>query len=77
MGDIGDYWRDARDYQRNLRLRLGVSCPKGNEKEPFRTPTILLPGQTCRVDGYRDPRTRKRKKNNHATASAGSKQGDA
>jgi hypothetical protein len=58
MGDIGDYWNDARDYRRELRSRLGVSCPRCKEVRPKACASILLPGQRCKVDGYRDPRPR-------------------
>jgi hypothetical protein len=56
MGDMGDFYRDVKDARRELRDRLGVDCPMCNVKQPKRTPTILLPGQRCKVDGYRDPR---------------------
>lgn len=58
MGDVGDYWNEAREERRELRATLGVNCPMCNVKQPKRTPSILLPGQRCRVDGYRDPRPR-------------------
>ena len=55
MGDMGDLYNDLRDERRD---RLGVPCPQCRVKQPKRTPTILLPGQRCKVDGYRDPRKR-------------------
>lgn len=58
MGDIGDYWNDAKEYRRAMREKHGVECPMCREKQPKRTPTILLPAQRCKVDGYRDPRQR-------------------
>lgn len=58
MGDMGDLYNAVRDDRREKRARLGVNCPKCNELQPKRIPTILLPGQRCRVDGYRDPRQR-------------------
>jgi hypothetical protein len=56
MGDMGDFYRERRDEQRQHRLRHGVSCPRCQQLQPRRDPTILLPGQRCRVDGYVDPR---------------------
>lgn len=58
MGDMGEIYRDMRDYKRHLRAEHGVACPQCNVKQPRRNPTILLPGQRCKVDGYRDPRPR-------------------
>lgn len=61
MGDVGDYWREAKEERRDLRRRLGVDCPNC---PPNRSPTILMPGQRCRVDGYVDPRPDTRESRN-------------
>lgn len=58
MGDMGELFRDMRDYRKHLRATLGVRCPQCNVKQPKREPTLLLPGQRSKVDGYRDPRPR-------------------
>ena len=58
MGDMGDYYNDLKAHRKELRERLGVPCPQCRVKQLKRTPTILLPGQRCKVDGYRDPRPR-------------------
>lgn len=58
MGDMGDYYNDLKADRKERRARLGVPCPQCNVKQPKRQPTILLPGQRCKVDGYRDPRPR-------------------
>jgi hypothetical protein len=58
MGDVGDFYNDLRDERREKRARLGVPCPQCRVKQPKRQPTILMPGQRCKVDGYRDPRPR-------------------
>ena len=58
MGDMGDLYNDIREHRRKLRERLGVNCPRCQEKQPKRIPSILLPGQRCKVDGYIDPRLR-------------------
>lgn len=62
MGDMGDYWRDARDARREYRAKHGVQCPKCAEVRPKAHPSILLPGQRCLVDGYVDPRRNQRRK---------------
>lgn len=56
MSDMIDMYRDLKDHRRDLRAALGVDCPNCRVKQPKRTPTILLPQQRCKVDGYRDPR---------------------
>lgn len=53
MGDMGDLYNELKDERRARRQRLGVECPYCPAN---RNPTILLPGQTCRVDGYKDQR---------------------
>ncbi len=58
MGDVGDYWRDAKDYKKERRRLLGRDCPMCKQKRPKAHASILLPGQKCKVDGYRDPRPR-------------------
>lgn len=56
MSDMIDMYRDLKEHRREMREALGVDCPMCCVKQPKRTPTILLPQQRCRVDGYRDPR---------------------
>jgi hypothetical protein len=58
MGDMGDLYRDWGAGKKAMRDKYGVDCPQCRAKQPKRTPTILLPGQRCKVDGYRDPRPR-------------------
>jgi hypothetical protein len=58
MGDMGDYWRETKDATKALRAMFGVECTMCKTKQPKRTPTILLPQQRCKVDGYRDARPR-------------------
>ncbi len=55
-GDMGDYFNDLRDSRRERRERLGVECPRCKDVRPKAHPSILLPSQRCKVDGYRDPR---------------------
>lgn len=56
MGDMADDFRAMKEYRRDRRERLGVACPQCAIARPKAHPSILLPGQRCRVDGYRDPR---------------------
>lgn len=58
MGDEGEYWRDVKADRKERRDRLGVECPECIRLLPKASPTILLPGQRCRIHGYRDPRPR-------------------
>jgi hypothetical protein len=60
MGDEGDFWRDVRDARRERRAELGVECSECKRLRPKTNASILLPGQRCRVDGYRDPRKREK-----------------
>lgn len=60
MSDYGDMCRDIRDARRDARAKHGVPCPKCAEVRPKAQPSILLPEQRCKVDGYRDPRQRTR-----------------
>lgn len=58
MGDVGDDFRAWREANRAMRARYGVACPQCKRGRPRAHPSILLPQQRCRVDGYRDPRPR-------------------
>ena len=57
MGDLADDFRAMRDYRREKRAALGVNCPMCATARPKAHPSILLPNQRCKVDGYRDPRS--------------------
>ena len=58
MSDYGDMCRDLRDAKREHRLKFGVLCPECKRVRQKAHPSILLPAQRCKVDGYRDPRPR-------------------
>ncbi len=62
MGDVGEYFRDWKEHKKEKRKRLGVECPQCKIARPRTNASILLPGQRCRVDGYRDPRPRDEEK---------------
>lgn len=57
-GDEGDFWRDIREAKKVERAAHGRPCPECVAKLPKASPTILLPGQRCRIHGYRDARPR-------------------
>ena len=56
MGDVGDDFRALNDYRKQQKRLHGVDCPGCPVIQPKRIPTRLMPGQKCRVCGYRDPR---------------------
>lgn len=56
MSDMIDMYRDARFERRALRAMFGVPCPKCAVNRPRAHPSILLPGDVCRVDQYHDRR---------------------
>jgi len=58
MGDVGDHFNDIREFRKEERRLYGINCPRCAEVRPKAHPSILLPGQRCKVDGYRDPRPR-------------------
>lgn len=55
--EYGDWCKHLREERKQLRMRFGKNCPVCLRERPKGNPSILLPGQTCRVDGYRDQRT--------------------
>lgn len=58
MGDEGDFWRDVKAERAGRRAAFSVPCPECVRLLPKAHPTILLPGQRCKIHGYRDPRPR-------------------
>lgn len=58
MGDEGDFWKAEREARRLRRMKNAVPCPDCVVKLPKANASLLLPGQRCRIHGYRDPRTR-------------------
>ncbi len=58
MGDMGELFKDFREQRKALRAKHGVRCPGCQKLQPKREPTVLLPGQRCKVCGYQDPRPR-------------------
>jgi hypothetical protein len=58
MGDMGILYNEMRAERKALRAKYGVACPQCTIVRPKALPSILLPQQKCKVDGYRDPRPR-------------------
>jgi hypothetical protein len=56
MSDTIDGHKAIADHRKALRVKYGVNCPWCAAKRPKAHPSILMPQQRCRVDGYRDPR---------------------
>lgn len=62
-GDVGELFNAMREERRELRRLHGNPCPECVRLLPRAHPSILLPGQRCRIHGYRDPRPRLDKEN--------------
>lgn len=56
MGDMGDAFREHREYMKERKAREGIDCPGCHKIQPKRIPSRLLPGWTCKVCGYHRPR---------------------
>jgi hypothetical protein len=56
MGEMGEMFRDLKAERQAQRAKWGVNCPTCLKERPRGNATLLLPGQTCKVDKFRDPR---------------------
>jgi hypothetical protein len=56
MSEAVEIFGAIKDHKKALRAKFGINCPQCAIKRPKAHPTILLPQQRCRVDGYVDPR---------------------
>lgn len=56
MSEIIETYKAMSYHKKRLRAAYGVECPVCIQKRPKAHPSILLPQQRCRVDGYIDPR---------------------
>jgi len=59
MGDMGNDFREHKQYIKDRKEKEGIDCPGCRKVQPKRIPTRLLPGWKCKVCGYVRP------KNNH------------
>jgi hypothetical protein len=48
--------KQRRQMMRDIKSKFGVNCKGCADFSPNRTPSKLLPGARCKVDGYNDPR---------------------
>lgn len=55
MGDMGEFFNDLKEHRKRMRREKGINCPGCIKDHPKRDPTILLPGQRCKVCGHRRP----------------------
>lgn len=55
MGDMGDYYRDVKEWKKERRKKLGIPCPDCQRLLPKAHPSILLPGQKCKMHPFRAP----------------------
>lgn len=56
MSETIDDYKALTDHRKAVRAKFGVKCPGCAVARPKAHPTILMPQQRCKVDGYRDPR---------------------
>jgi hypothetical protein len=56
--DIAILGNAMKEVKRQRRKQYGVPCPQCAIVRPRAQASILLPGQRCKVDKYRDPRPR-------------------
>lgn len=56
MSDVVDDYRAMKEHRKAQRREHGIECPRCKVVRPKAHPSILLPGQRCRVDTYLDPR---------------------
>jgi hypothetical protein len=52
-----DFWKGLREARAEARRKYAQSCPECVAKLPKAEPSRLLPGQKCKIHGYRDPRS--------------------
>lgn len=58
MSEIGETFTAWNNDKKKLRSMFGVPCPKCVELLPKAQPSILLPGQRCKIHKYADKRPR-------------------
>lgn len=57
MGDVGDTFNALREYRKERKAKYGIDCPGCIKNHPKRDPTRLMPGQRCKVCGFRSAAT--------------------
>lgn len=56
MSEVAEIYQGMKDHKKRLRAKYGVNCPECVRLLPRANPTILLPGQRCKIHKYTDPR---------------------
>lgn len=56
MSDTIDDYKAIKHHAKALRAKYGVTCPQCKVLRPKAHPSVLMPQQRCKVDGYADPR---------------------
>lgn len=56
MSDTIDDYRALNEHNKRVRAKFGIPCPECQRLLPKAHPSILLPGQRCKIHKYRDPR---------------------
>lgn len=56
MSEVADIYQGIKDHKKRLRAKYGINCPECVRLLPRANPTILLPGQRCKIHKYTDPR---------------------
>ena len=56
MGDTGDDYRAWKEAKRRYRKEHGVLCEDCIRLLPKAHPSILLPGQKCRMHPFKAPK---------------------
>lgn len=56
MGDMGDYFNDMKQHRREQRAKHGIECEDCIRLLPKANPSILMPGQKCKMHNFRAPR---------------------
>jgi hypothetical protein len=56
MSEMADVYNDIKRRRRDRKRKFGKECPECKRLRPNTNATILLPGQICKVDGYKDSR---------------------
>ena len=56
MGDMGELYNAMKAERREIRTRLGIECEDCKRLLPKANPSILLPGQKCKMHKFRAPR---------------------
>lgn len=58
MNDQVDNFKAQKEHKKRIKEKCGVQCPDCKKRRPKASPSILLPGDRCNVDGYLDLRVR-------------------